>query len=159
MNERITDAALRLQIPSATLVMGVDRTHLVFPAFDVERKERPPRGNLNTDEHGPRVVGVIVEQSSPDQARRDHFGHSGIERLSIVLPDAQFAELLKLVEQLRRKTETDEAVTIRLDATVDRNGSITHLARNGEPFVVSVTSGTVSIGENEPPSRAGGTKR
>lgn len=157
IKQPIQSAHLQLQIPTATLIISRDSRELVFPAIDVDHNH-PPKHNLNTVPDGPNVVSVTVEQISSDQARRESFGHSGIERLTVALPPDQFADLVKTVGELRKETHGEPAVTFRLDATVDENGNITNLARNGEPIVVPVSSGTVGLG-SEPSSRAGGTKR
>ena len=149
---------LRLAIPSATLVIGLEDKQLIFPALDLDRKLRPPERNMNLDAGGPPVVSIRVDQIQKEHARREDFGWGGVERLSLCLPPEQFSQLLKHVREIRSKTDEHEAVPLKMEANLDEEGTITRLTLNDQPMVLPLSSEVVGS-EPDPVTRASGAGR
>jgi hypothetical protein len=145
--QSIKSARLALRVQTASLIIGLDETHIVFPEIAFEKKDKPPKENLNTDTNGPEVVRVDVHQIGNDEARRDYYGHSGLERLTLFLPPENFSGLAKSLEVLRDKP-------IEVTADVDGDGNVARLAINGEMVVITPSSETRGL-EDGPVPRAG----
>ena len=141
----IKSAALTLKIDSASHVLGLDDQYIVCPAIDFTQKTKPQKKpkpltkNLNTDKKGPRVVQVTVQQINKDDARRDYYGHAGIERLTLLLPPDTMEQCVKRLADIR------ELGSLAMGATVDEQGDIEHLTLNGEPVVIPVSSETRQV--------------
>jgi hypothetical protein len=137
MNDKpIASVTLDLELASASHVIGLADEYIVFPAINFDKKAKPPQENLNRDAEGPRIVQVTVQQIRKDDARRGHFGHVGVERLTLLLPRdsiERWVEQLKLIRS---------AGPLRVGAAVDEHGDIGRLMLNDEPVDFPISSGT-----------------
>jgi hypothetical protein len=150
LKEPIKSARITLRFETASVVIGTEETHLVFPAieFDAELEDVPAEKSLNVDPAGPPVVSVDVHQVDKDDARGGYYGHSGVDRLSLLLVPDEFAKWQNNVRELRDKY-------MEVVADIDEGGDIFRLSRNGHAVSAPVSSETRGLTGGAPPARTG----
>ena len=143
----IRSTRVTLQLQTASQVVGLEETRLVFPAIVFDENDTPPQENLNTDPRGPVVVQVDVHPLDRD-ARRGYYGYSGVERLTLLLQSETFNFWVTKLDDIGR-------APLIVTASVDDDGDIFELFLNDDPIVINLVSGTQGSKDNQPPSRIG----